>query len=140
MATVLVHMKVKPGCEARFEELARHMYEVSHAKERDVRRYEYWRGAEPGRYYALESFDETSGFVAHQTSDHHDDAAPELRSLFEEIRLEWVDPLAGASPLTPTDAQRVPEGATEHQAAVYRSVAADIQEWWSPLRERSPRA
>ena len=42
MATLLACVTIKEGCEARFEEVARQMYERTHADEEDVRRYEYW--------------------------------------------------------------------------------------------------
>jgi len=134
MATLLVHIRVRPGGEARFEELARRLYADSHANERDVRRYEYWRGAEPGTYYTLESFDEYGGFLTHQTSPHHEQAGPELREVIEEIRLEWVDPLGAASPLTPTDMSELPAGASDLERDYHQRYAATVQSWWLPLR------
>ena len=103
MATLLAHIRVQPGMEARFEEIAAEMHRASHARDRGLVRYEYWRGAEPGTYYALESFDDFLGFVEHQSSDHHEDATPGFREVFADIRLEWVDPIQGSSPLVPTE-------------------------------------
>ena len=47
MTTILAHLRVKPGREARFEEIARELHRGTHAHERGVLRYEYWRGQEP---------------------------------------------------------------------------------------------
>ena len=93
MATLLAHIRVRPGKEVQFERIAEELYRATHEREADVRRYEYWRGAEPSTYYALESFDDLAGFVAHQTSEHHEAARPGLGEVIEDIRLEWVDPL-----------------------------------------------
>ena len=49
MVTLLAHIKVVPGTEARFEKIAEEMHRRSHADEADVRRYEYWRAEEPHR-------------------------------------------------------------------------------------------
>ena len=49
MATILAHIQVKPGMEARFEQIAADLYKGTHDHEKDVRRYEYWRGAEKGQ-------------------------------------------------------------------------------------------
>ena len=93
MATLLAHIRVRPGKEVQFEEIAEELYRATHEREANVRRYEYWRGAEPSTYYALESFDDLAGFVAHQTSEHHEAARPGLGEVIEDIWLEWVDPL-----------------------------------------------
>ncbi len=108
MATLLVHIRVRPGMEARFERVVAGLYRQTHEVESAVRRYEYFRGAEPATYYCLLSFDDYHGFLAHQSSDHHEAAVPELRELTEEMRLEWIDPLQQASPLAPTDPQPLP--------------------------------
>ena len=76
MATLLAHIRVRPGKEVQFERIAEELHRATHEREANVRRYEYWRGAEPSTYYALESFDDLAGFVAHQTSEHHEAARP----------------------------------------------------------------
>lgn len=134
MATLLVHIRVRPEGAARFEELARQLYRASHEDERAVRRYEYWRGQEPYTYYTLMSFDDYLGFLTHQTSRHHEEASPALREVIEVLRLEWVDPVTGASPLVPTETQELPEGAGDLEREYSVRFAADVQEWWGPLR------
>ena len=134
MATLLAHIKVRSGMEARFEELATELFQATHANERAVRRYEYFRGADPGTYYALLSFDDYHGFLEHQASDHHEVAAPQLGEVTESMRLEWVDPVEQASPLVPTDHQPLPEGASP-VAAHYHERFGDITaDWWRSLR------
>jgi quinol monooxygenase YgiN len=134
MATLLAHITVRPGCEERFEAIARALHERTHADESGVRRYEYWRGAEAGTYYALLSFDDHRTFVAHQTSAHHEAASPQIGEVTERVRLEWVDPVAGAGPLPPTEMQPAAEGADELTVAYTDRFAAEVAEWWRALR------
>jgi len=131
MATLLAHLRIRPGMEARFEQIARDLYRATHDREANVRRYEYWRGATPSTYYALESFDDLPGFVAHQTSDHHEDASPALREVIEQIDLEWVDPVPDASPLVPTETATAPADASPIEARCYeRFTGSILQAWW----------
>ena len=139
MATLVTHIRVRPGSEKRFEQIARELHDATHACEPGVRRYEYWRGAEPGTYYALESFDDFAGFLAHEASPHHLDALPALREVLQDVRLEWVDPVGGASPLTPTDLTPAP-GAAGPQQAYAQRYGAKVQDWWLPLRTCGGRA
>ena len=130
MATILAHLKVKPGSEAQFEAIARELYRNTHALEADVLRYEYWRGAEPGTYYTLLSFRDFPGFIVHQTSDHHETASPQLGQVLAGIRLEWLDPVPEASPLPPTRAGGVPADADELSRTYAERYAAQIASWW----------
>lgn len=134
MATILAHLRVRPGCEAQFEAIARRLHDATHATEPDVVRYEYWRGADERTYYTLLSFPDVNTFLAHQTSDHHEVASPELGQVLEAIRLEWVDPIQGASPLARTEAQELPADADELTKKYGERFAAQIASWWGPLR------
>ena len=133
MATILAHIQIQRGKEAEFETLARELFEGS-ATEAAKRHYEYWRGAERGFYYCLLAFDDFHGFLTHQTSDHHEKASPELGELIEKMRLEWVDPVRGASDLPPTEMQELPRGADELMTRYHQLFAAKLQDWWQPLR------
>ena len=135
MATILAHIQVKPGMEARFEEIARDLYKGTHDHEKDVRRYEYWRGAEKGTYYTLLSFDDWHSFLVHQSSPHHETAGPGLGEVMAGIKLEWVDPIASASPLAPTNAQSAPQTDNPVLARYAQAMPAVPQEWWQPLRK-----
>jgi quinol monooxygenase YgiN len=134
MATILAHIRVKPGQEARFERVAAELYRATHATEKGVQRYEYWRGSEPRSYYTLLAFDDFRAFMAHQTSDHHEQASPELGELIDEIRLEWVDPLAAASPLPATEHQEPAPDADELTRRYSALFAARVADWWRALR------
>src|SRR4051812_3575289 len=111
--------------ETQFERVVAALYRQTHDAEPAVRRYEYFRGAVPGTYYCLLSFDDYHGFLAHQSSAHHEAAGPELRELTEEMRFEWIDPLWLASPLGPTDPQPLPPDASE--------VAVQYHERFDPI-------
>lgn len=132
MATFLAKIKIFEGKEAEFEDVALMMYEATHRLEPKCRRYEYWRGAEPRFYYCLESFDDYLGFVDHQASDHHE--APDFASLLEEIELEWLDPIQGASDLVPTEPQQLPDDADELTRSKAAAHGVVMQAWWSALR------
>ena len=133
MATLLAHITVRPGSEADFESLARTLHDRTHALETGVRHYEYWRGAEPRTYYTLLSFDDHRAFIAHQTSDHHEAASPALGGVVESLRLEWVDPVPGASALPPTRTQDAPADANELVTAYTDLFAAVVADWWQTV-------
>jgi quinol monooxygenase YgiN len=134
MATILAHLTVKPGREQLFEAIAAELYRATHANETRVRRYEYWRGEQPGTYYTLLSFVDEEGFLEHQTSDHHEFAGPRLNDVIARIRLEWVDPMQSASPLTPTNRQPLKPKASALWSTYHERYAAKVQDWWEPMR------
>jgi len=136
VATILAHLKVKEGSERAFEEISRDLYQASHAGEEGLLRYEYWRGSEPRTYYTLLSFVDFAAFIAHQTSDHHEAASPKLGGVLEGLRLEWVDPLADASPLLPTEAQDLSAAEDALTRLYAQRFAAQVAPWWTPLRDR----
>lgn len=133
MATILAHIQIHPGKEVEFEALARELFQGT-AREERKRHYEYWRGAEPGLYYCLLAFDDFHAFLVHQTSEHHEKASPELGKLIAKMRLEWVDPVQGASQLPATEMQPLPAGADELTTRYHELFAATLQDWWQPLR------
>ncbi len=130
MATFLAHVRVHPGAEARFEQLAATLYAATHSRETAMRRYEYWRGSQPQMYYTLGSFDDYAGFIAHQVSDHHIAATEPLRNLIADLRLEWVDPLPNASGLTATAMTAPPQGAGAPALVYYSRQPAEVADWW----------
>ena len=132
MATILAHIKVFAGREQAFEDIIRPLYAATHRLEPDCRRYEYWRGASPGSYYCLLSFNDFPGFMAHQTSDHHE--APEFGPLIEQIRLEWVDPVAGASDLARTQDRALAPDAAPLMREYARRFPVEVADWWLNLR------
>ena len=136
MATILAHLKVREGSERAFEEISRGLYEASHAGEKGLLRYEYWRGSEPRTYYTLLAFDDFASFIAHQTSDHHEAASPKLGGVLEGLRLEWVDPVDGASPLPATNAQDLSQAADALTRLYAERFAAQVAPWWGQVRSR----
>ncbi|MFK8023786.1 MAG: putative quinol monooxygenase [Ilumatobacter sp.] len=134
MATLLAHITVEPGHEARFESIARTLYERTHSSEAGVVRYEYWRGADPSSYYTLLSFTDHRAFITHQTSDHHEDASPQIGDCVTAIRLEWVDPIADASDLVATEMQSAADDADDLTSRYTDRFAADVADWWLAQR------
>lgn len=134
MATLLAHITVKTGSEAAFEAIARTLYEQTHSLESEVLQYQYWRGAAPSSYYSLLSFADHRAFITHQTSDHHEEASPKIGELVADLRLEWVDPIEGASSLPPTDMQTAVDDADALTETYTRRFAAEVADWWLGLR------
>lgn len=134
VATILAHITVRTGAEAEFEAIARDLYVASHAHDRGLLRYEYWRGSEPSTYYTLLAFEDFEAFMGHQTSDHHENASPAIGSILADLRLEWLDPVDGAAPLPRTEAQDL--SGTDHDLTrqYAERFAARIASWWEPLR------
>lgn len=132
MATILAHIKIFEGKEQEFERIIRPLYEATHRIEDKCRRYEYWRGESPGSYYCLLSFDDFVGFLEHQSSDHHE--APDFPALLENIRLEWLDPVGGASDLVPTEAQDLPENASRLMREYAETYNVQVPDWWRAVR------
>lgn len=134
MATILAHIHVVEGREADFEAVAKALHRATLERESAVRHYEYWRGAQPSLYYCLLAFDDFHAFLAHQTSDHHESASPKLGELIADMKLEWVDPVSGASRLPPTDMQALRAGADDLTRRYHEIFAAKIQDWWLAQR------
>ena len=134
MATILAHIQLHPGKEEAFEAITRELFTETHATEAAVRHYDYWRAQTPGLYYCLLAVEDHPAFIAHQASDHHEEASPKLGELIADIRLEWVDPVAGASKLDASRAAPLPEGASKLEERMARFFPVDVAEWW-PARD-----
>ena len=133
MSTILAHITIKKGMEAQFEAVESELWQLTHTKEENVRRYEFFRGAKEGHYYGLLSFDDFNGFVKHQASPHHEGASG-LGEVIESIDLEWVDAVGTCSDLAPTDNQPLFEGANEVQTQYHSQFAPNVQDWWRAVR------
>jgi hypothetical protein len=136
MATFLAHIRIHPGREADFERIAGELWTATHGSEPDMRRYEYWRAAEPGCYYTIGSFADYLGFITHQVSDHHTGPTAALREVMASITLEWIDPVSGASDpdLSSTQLTDLPADASDLAKSYARRQPAEVQPWWNPLR------
>jgi quinol monooxygenase YgiN len=134
VATILAHITVKAGREEEFERIARDLFVESHAHDEGLLRYEYWRGSDPSSYYSLLSFHDFRAFIAHQTSDHHELASPLIGDVVMGIRLEWVDPVDGASNLPRTSAQELSGDLDELTKLYARRFAVRESQWWQSLR------
>jgi quinol monooxygenase YgiN len=130
MAAILAHIQIKPGKEAVFEETVRALYTQSHAQEKDLLRYEYWRGQKPGLYYCLLSFTDYAGFMAHQTSAHHEAAIRALGEALQSIDLEWIDPVPDAADAPPTVPMALDESASALAKAYAQQIPVRVAGWW----------
>ena len=134
MATILAHIQIKPGKEARFEELQGSLWRTTHATEPGTTRYEFFRGETEGSYYGLLSFKDFQAFLVHQSSDAHEDFGAQFGDVVQDIRIEWVDAVAGANDLTPNAPQDAPPGASELVQKYSKAYAIRMADWWNALR------
>ena len=134
MSTLLAKIRIHPGKEAEFEEVMAYMYRQTHDTEEGVLRYEYWRGQEPGRYYCLLSFTDSTAFWRHQASDHHEGQMQSFQDCIADLELETVDPVQQASELPATTASVIL--ASEPPAVQQQAELFPINEasWWQVLR------
>ncbi|MGH6787536.1 MAG: putative quinol monooxygenase [Novosphingobium sp.] len=129
MTTLLVHIRIKPGKEAKWEAIIADMVTQTFATEEGVGRYEYWKGQEQNAYYCLLSFDDKWAFYAHQMSDHHE--GHDFADVLESIRLEYVDPVEGAGGgLTRTLDPPLREDASEAMRTAQARFPLAIPAWW----------
>lgn len=69
MLAVVAQIKVKPGSESQFEELAKQLADASRQEEGCLE-YDLWRVEETGQYAFLERYKDTAAVEAHRKSDH----------------------------------------------------------------------
>jgi quinol monooxygenase YgiN len=140
MATLLVNMTIRAGREKRFEQIMRDLYGKTHADEPSVRRYEHFRGTDERKYYSLLAFDSHLEFIHHQSAPYHEAYSAELYEVFEEVRMEWLDPLEGAAPLRSTKQQELPPDASDGERRNYDAYQLAEAAWWASLRTAAARA
>ena len=128
MATLLAHIRIKPGAEAEWEAAMANLVENTLANEAEVIRYEYWKGQEPLTYYAFLSFTSKNAFFTHQDAPYHRSQA--YGDIFDDIRLEFVDPVSTASPLPRTENPALPEDAPDGIKEWETTSPVQIADWW----------
>jgi quinol monooxygenase YgiN len=143
MVVLFAHIRVVEGREAEFEALAQELTVATLERESGVRRYEYTRLHQPGRYHATLAFDNYEAFIVHQASQHHAAIAGAMRDLIGDMDLERVDPVPGCSPLSEAATAVVvrpleePDAKTmEDRAAKYRDRYPLTQAaWWGAVHD-----
>ena len=130
MTTLLAHIRIKPGKEAKWEAIIADMVAQTAATETGVQRYEYWKGQAENVYYCLLSFDDKWAFYRHQMSPHHE--GHDFAAVLDGIRLEYVGPVQGAgSGLAPTLDPALPEDADADMRIAQERFPLTIPAWWS---------
>lgn len=132
MATLLAHIRIKPGCEEQWEEIMQAMVRDTFANEKGVLRYEYWKGEEPNLWYSLLSFVDKQAFFVHQDSEHH--RTQSFGDVIEAIRLEFLDPVEGASDLPRTADLPLPEDAPPGIRQWEKITPVKLADWWKARR------
>ena len=135
MATLLAHVTIKPDFEDHWESIAKRVFSGTHENETGCVRYEYWRGTDERTYYVLLSFESFNDFIIHQVADYHHNT--DFKDCFEKFRLEWVDPIRGASPLNesqtsgPTD-----ENKNNVWSQYVKNHSVQTPDWWLQQRTK----
>lgn len=130
MATLLAHIKIQPGKEAKWEAIMHDMVAETFGTEDGVIRYEYWKGQEPLSYYCLLSFKDKWAFYHHQMSDHHE--GHDFADVLAGITLEYIDPVQGAGGgLPPTIDPALPDDASDTMKIAQERFPLSIPAWWS---------
>lgn len=131
MATLLAHIRIKPGQAPIWEATMRELVANTRAHEPDMLRYEYWRAQEPLCYYGLLSFKDKAAFFAHQDADYH--RSPAYGDMIDAIRLEFVDPVPDAAPLPPTANPALPADAPDNITEWETQSPVQLAAWWAAL-------
>ncbi|MEM1052576.1 MAG: antibiotic biosynthesis monooxygenase family protein [Pseudomonadota bacterium] len=130
MTTLLAHITIKPGKEAKWETVIEDMVAQTFSTEDGVIRYEYWKGQEDRRYYCLLSFKDKLAFYHHQMSDHHE--SHDFADVLEDIKLEYVDPVSNAGGGLPSTVDApLPADATDDQRTAQELFPLSVPAWWS---------
>lgn len=130
MTTLLAHIKIQPGKEAKWEAIMHDMVAETFGTEDGVIRYEYWKGQEPLSYYCLLSFKDKWAFYHHQMSDHHE--GHDFADVLAGITLEYIDPVKGAGGgLPPTTDPALPDDASDAMKIAQERFPLSIPAWWS---------
>ena len=136
MSTLLAKAKLKPEFEDFFEDIARKVFRSTHDNESAVVRYEYYRGTDERTYYVLLSFENFDGFMTHQVADYHHNV--DFMDCFEEFRLEWLDPINGASPLVESETEGTVDTSRAHLWNNYvKNHSETTPKWWLSLRSKN---
>ena len=130
MATLLAHIRIQPGKEAKWEAIMADMVKQTFATEQGVVRYEYWKGQDALTYYCLLSFSDKWAFYHHQMSDHHE--GHDFADVLADIKLEYVDPVQGAGGgLARTEDPALPTDASEAMRTAQARFPLSIPDWWA---------
>jgi quinol monooxygenase YgiN len=135
MASLLAHLRVTAGREAEFEAIIGDLWRATHHHESSVVHYEYWRGQDERTYYTLLCYPDEATFLDHQTSAHHDDAAVRFAGVIESIRLEWLQPVPGASNLAPSRPHTLDDDVSDERRRTQRRFGVQLASWWGSLAE-----
>ena len=130
MTTLLAHIRIKPGKEAKWEAIIADMVAQTAATETGVQRYEYWKGQEANLYYCLLSFDDKWAFYRHQMSEHHE--GHDFGDVLAGIELEYLDPVKGSGGGLPATLDApLPDAADEAMRTAQGRFPLSIPAWWS---------
>ncbi|HIG44615.1 MAG: antibiotic biosynthesis monooxygenase family protein [bacterium] len=128
MTTILAHIEIKPGKEEKFEAIMQDMVARTFAEESGVLRYEYFKGQKENFYYCLLAFKDKWSFFRHQNSDHHE--GHDFGDVLLSIKLEYLDPVEGASPLPHTEDPPLTEEMDEGMKKAQALYPTTIASWW----------
>jgi len=127
MTTILAHIEIHDGKEAKWEAIMKDMVAET-MKEDGVLRYEYFKAQKPNAYYCLLAFRDKWAFYQHQNSDHHE--GHDFAEVLKSISLEYLDPVEEASPLPHTEDPELTEQMDAGMKSAQKSYPTAMADWW----------
>ena len=127
MITLMTRQKVNPGRVDDYIAIQQKLWKLTHDNEPNMVRYEHFRAEEPNVFISLLSFNSYKDFLDHQVVDYHHEV--DWDGVFEDISLQWVEPLQGANTLEPTDLS-LPDDLDEARKFYVSMMKTERPEWW----------
>lgn len=78
MINKIVTLRVKPGLEAKAEDLLRELEQETAENDRGCLRYQWYKAEQPGLYYLLERWTDQAAMEAHSRAAHMARLLPSL--------------------------------------------------------------
>lgn len=127
MITLMTRQKIRPHRVADYIALQKDLWQKTQAEPNMVR-YEHFRTSEENVFTSILSFRSYADFLDHQVVDYHHNV--DWGDMFEEISLQWVDPLEGANDLEHTEI-KLPQTITELMQPYVDMLPPEQPQWWS---------
>lgn len=95
MINVMVTLQLKPGMEAKAEELLRELETETTERDKGCLRYQWYRAEQPGTYYLLERWTDQAAIEAHFQAEHMARLLPQIAECavekFAAVRLTRLE-------------------------------------------------
>ena len=128
MITLLSIATALPGREAEHLSNIREVWELTHAHEPGVVRYEHYRGQSPNQFFSLLVFRDFDAFLQHQLADYHHNR--DWLGPLETQDFQILDPISGANDLEPTQVPALESHVDELRQFYAAMLPGHRPQWW----------